>query len=649
MVKSPCESISNLAVQSAPDHLLIQFLFSSGLSSEVVSTILKRLDYFFKKSGSSYEYFAKYTSQNAIDKWTIGHRMNRNEVIRILYGRLKAYLSNANLEPNSFCYWLYEENRCNDISGRIKISDNKSIPYMNDAKYNFEVWAIFYDNNDYHRDKDIIVETRSISTVNSFNEGFDTTEAIVALAHSNDVFYLRSLIQSLQAPHIDSQLVVNLLKKFAKAKENKDLLFSAILQVMSLLDIENMNIDLFETIFLISPNTSSQMQQISQIILRHLIRTSPDKVVQECQSWIIKYLVEGKIPPESYGAVITCFLLRRITPLSHSNVDGILHMNIDMNSVAPLALLALSHGSRTWPESSIYFPRSTMECSEWVLFLLMLSGHDKDCLLIVSQTVIDYKSPSKRWDQSVLPGILLHIFAINPEKMNLENGIIRDNLIRSVDELHQFWRNFSVPRLDGQIQYAIQMMDIHTLQTQTHIVLDFVKCFPLVAIKHISELEDILHRDATASLKTNTDKGRQFVEYPFLSAIIPESNDTPLKVFITHWGARFFEPLWIAILDILLAFPNELLFKIGHLFGLQEILYIYVKLFKTQLDIQHINGREEINKTLHHRIRNKFMTILDRYKCVNKDGLNEWIESTSDGYKIGTLLVDVGCNPILPL
>jgi hypothetical protein len=418
---------------------------------------------------------------------------------------------------------------------------------------------------------------------------------------------------------------------------------------MSLLDIENMNIDLFETIFLISPKTSTQMQQMYLMILRHLIRTSPDKVVQECQSLIIKYLVEGKIPPESYCAVMTCFLLRRITPLSHSNVDGIFHLNIDMNSVAPLALLALSHGSRTWPESSIYFPRSTKECSEWVLFLLILSGYDKDCLLIVSQTVIDYKSPSKRWDQSVLPGILLHIFAINPEKMNLENSIIRDNLIRSVVELHQFWRNFSVPRLDGQIQYAIQLMDMHTLQTQTHIVVDFVKCYPLVAIKHISELEDILHRDATASPKTNAEKGRQFVEYPFLSAIFPESNDTPLKVFIIHWGARFSEPLWIGTLDILLAFPNELLFKIGHLFGLQEILYIYVKLFKTQLDIQQINGREEMNKMLHHRIRNKFMTILDRYKCVNEDGLNEWMKSTSDGFNIGTLLVDVGYNPNLLL
>lgn len=604
-----------------------------------MKTILRRLGDIFKESGRSNECFANYTTQKAIDQWPIDRRIKRTEVIRILYGRLKAYLSNFCTEPNSFYNWLYEENRSNYMSTQRKITEIKNIFNENNAKRTTEVWAVFDDDDDEKIPHTSI--TMHNFNVNGSNEGLDIIKSIVAHTHSNDLFGLRTLLPKIHVSHMDNQLIlVSLLKELVAKKENEDLLLSVILQVMPQLDIKNMNVDLFETLFLVNSNASPQINDLFQTIFRQLIRTLPDTVVKECQILIVKYLIQGKITPENYGAVLSCFLLRRLPPLSYTT-GGIFHINTDINAVAPLVHLALCHGSRTWSEESIYFPRSIEECSDWILFLLLLSGHDKECLFIVSQIVIDYTSPSQLWDRNVLPGILLHIYAINPKKMNSEVRKIHDNLTTAVAGLHTFWKTFSTP-LDDQIKYSIHLMDMQSFQTQTQIVQDFVKRFPFIAVKHILDLKNVLNRDATLRPQLNTEKGRQCIDYPFLYAT-SESSSTTLTVSVIHWGASFSEPLWISILDVLLSFPNELLFNTGLLFGLQEVLYIYIKLFKTQMDIQH--GHEESNKLL--QLRNKFIVILDRYKCVNKNSLNEWIKSTCGDCKIGTVLVDIGCIPTL--
>ena len=604
-----------------------------------MKTVLKRLEDIFKKCGSSYECFAKYTAQKAIDKWPIGRRIKRNKVMRILYGRLKAYLSNFSTEPNSFYNWLYEENRCNSMSTQRKITEIKNIFNANNAKCTTEVWAVFDDDDDKKRPHTSI--TTHTFNVNGSKEGLDVIKSIVAHTHSNDLFGLRTLLSKIHVSHVDYQLIlVSLLKLLAAEKENEGLLLSAILQVIPLLDIKNMNVDLFETLLLVNSNATPRIHDTFQTIFRQLIRILPDSVVKECQSLIISYLIQGKMAPVNYGAVLSCFLLRRLPTLSYST-SGSFHINTDSNALAPLAHLALCHGSRTWPEDSIYFPRSIEECSDWILFLLLLKSDDKECVFIVSQIVIDYKSPSKLWDQNVLPGILLHLYAINPERMNSETSEIHNNLTTAVAGLHKFWRNFSTP-LDDQFKYSIDLMDMQTLQTQTQIVQDFVKRFPFVALKHILDLKNVLNRDATARPQLNREKGRQCNDYPYLYAI-SESSSTIVKVSIIHWGVSFSEPLWIAVLEVLLFFPNELLFKTGLLFGLQEVLYMYIKLFKTQMDIQH--EHEESNKLF--QLRNKFIVILDRYKCINENSLNEWIKSTCGNCKIGTVLVDIGCIPNL--
>jgi hypothetical protein len=617
-----------LAVQAAPDYSLVRFLSCCGISSKVVTAILQRLDGIVNEYGSSYECFPKFTSQKAIDKWSVGHSMKRNEVIQNLHGRVKAHLANTDAKPNSFCNWLYEEASLHNSPIQTEIQGNKSY-----EKHRVkEEWIVFDENEETPGEATSILNI----PVNGLNGQLHTADDMILLTHSDEKISLSELIRSTNVSRLDSKLVVILLKELAVQTTKKDLLFSVILQLLPVLYVNESNIDLLDAFILGHSNPSIQL--MFDTILHHFIRNLPDNIVREYQALIIKYLVDNKIPPEFYGAVLSFFLLRRLHPLSCS-YGRILYMNTYTTGVTPLTHLALSHGSRTWPEDSVYFPRSTEHCSDWVLLLLMLGGYDKECLLIVSKLVIDYKSPSICWNKNVLPGLLLHLYAMNPEKMDLEISVINDHLIGAMAELHQFWKIFSTP-IDDQIRFAIKLMDMQTLQVQQQIVMDFVKRSPVVAIKNIPDLIDVLNRDATARPKQESENGRQFVRYPSLYAFIPESSGTPSNVSILHWGTSFSEPLWIAILDILLAFPNEILFKCGHFFRLGDILYVYIQLFKVQFDVQ-----QEMDRLLQLRIRNKFLTILDRYKSINEKRLIEWIESTRDGYKIGTLLEDVGCNP----
>jgi len=619
-----------LAVQAAPDYSLVRFLCCCGISSKVVTAILQRLEGSVNEYGSSYECFAKFTSQKAIDKWSVGHSMKRNEVIKNLYGRVKAHLANNDTKPNSFCTWLYEEASLHNSPIQTENQGNKS---YEKHRVN-EEWIVFDEN------EETPGETTSILNipVNGLNGQLYTADGIILLTHSEEKISLSELIRSTNVSRLDSKLVVILLKELAVQTKMKDVLFSVILQLLPALYVNASNVDLLDAFILGHSNPSPQIQSMFDSILHHFIRNLPHDIVREYQALIIKYLVDNKIPPEFYGAVLSFFLLRRLHPSSCS-VGRILYMNSYITGVRPLTHLALSHGSRTWPEDSVYFPISTEHCSDWVLLLLMLGGYNKECLLIVSKLVIDYKSPSICWNKNVLPGLLLHLYAMNPEKMNLEINFINDHLIGAITELHQFWRNFSTP-IDDQIRFAIKLMDMQTLQVQQQIVMDFVKRSPIVAIKNIPELIDVLNRDATARPKQESENGRQFIRYPSLYAFIPESSGAPFNISILHWGTSFSEPLWIAILDILLVFPNEILFKCGHFFRLGDILYVYIQLFKVQFDVQ-----QETDRLLQLRIRNKFLTVLDRYKSINEKGLIEWIESTRDEYKIGTLLEDVGCNP----
>eukprot|EP00553_Chaetoceros_curvisetus_P003428 CAMPEP_0204623916 /NCGR_PEP_ID=MMETSP0717-20131115/9672_1 /ASSEMBLY_ACC=CAM_ASM_000666 /TAXON_ID=230516 /ORGANISM="Chaetoceros curvisetus" /LENGTH=226 /DNA_ID=CAMNT_0051639145 /DNA_START=148 /DNA_END=828 /DNA_ORIENTATION=+ len=206
--------------------------------------------------------------------------------------------------------------------------------------------------------------------------------------------------------------------------------------------------------------------------------------------------------------------------------------------------------------------------------------------------------------------------------MNLGDASIREILVNASISHHDAWLECSTP-IDDQISSAINRLDITVLQKQQQLVKDFTKRYPLFVLKHIDGLYEILNKDATQASRRDIERGRQVVHYPTLVA--NSNQNATYQVTILHWGSSFSEPLWVAVLDILLSFPEQVLYNCGHLMGFLDILNLYLTLFKAQVDVTKFRTHR-IDSSSIQRTSNKFCTILLAFKARNCAAYNEWIQ-----------------------
>ena len=275
-------------------------------------------------------------------------------------------------------------------------------------------------------------------------------------------------------------------------------------------------------------------------------------------------------------------------------------------SAVKLALL----GAREWFDESNATHRKFDE-SEWMALLLLIGGFDKKHLDLMAGIIIS-KLPSDSWEGKVLPGTLLKIYATYPTNMNLP-GKMRDVLVKASSEMSHRWLRWETP-LDHQLLSALSSLSIHSIHRQQQIIYDLTKKHPLIAVKYLNKIANIIAKDAEVlSFYDGESKVRQTCGQLNLFAL---SKNREIRVKVLHWGMSFTETLWHSILDVITSFPDKVIYSIGWTIGLETIFNLCLKLFAVQFDV---SGDTQ-------RLRNKFITIFKSFQSCNNEACNNWLE-----------------------
>ena len=663
LATSSCSDIARESVRCAPNILLPRFLLCCGISEASFSLINERLDQLGDTSDDVDKVFSQLLTQNAIHQWRVGHNTKRSNIIKKLHGRVKAYMHfhDSSKVYSSFFTWLARQCRekRNDISknSRKKKSNEQSkisvLDTVNGVCQGRDI-AVLPDIQENGADNTLLHIGQSLSRYGEMSKnGTDIVTHIHASLKSNDFSKVEVLLEELYSTcgelfgkDLDNSdycekniLVAKELISWLQSSttENDEDLNRILLRwvlLFSVPDPESLNL-LFST----AGDLSLERKRIKSSLVFHCLAAWSKEEIQSCQTWATERLrakAESKYWPK---LLMRCFLqqssftangsMTKIADSTGLNLPYTFIQLDDAEHITRLALLA----AEEW--SNFGCQPENWRSEDWMTLILLVGSQGEDHLAKVVSTIFVDKYQLSQWSDTVLPRILLNLYANFPTKMSLSNPNIREMLINASAKLHHEWLAWSNP-IDDQILSAIQNIRITTLQTQQQLVIDFIKKYPLFAIKHTKALLQVLKENATSNSSYDIERGRRSVQYPSLVA----TTDVKLvQISVVHWGCSFSEPLWIAVLDILLGFPDKVIFSCGHLMGLLDVLNMYLLLLKTQIEVgNYRKAPTDIVTT--NRIRNKFSNIVQNFSKANYEAFADWVTSSKvESQEVGDLLI----------
>jgi hypothetical protein len=207
---------------------------------------------------------------------------------------------------------------------------------------------------------------------------------------------------------------------------------------------------------------------------------------------------------------------------------------------------------------------------------------------------------------------ILRVYSYYPTHVSLGNPKLRTLLVdasKSID-----WRTWRTP-MDETLNDMLAGLKVNPSQRLVHGLVDISKSHPLILLRKLDAMADILENDASTA---NRGLSRVRVQAEDLEApATAVYNTQQVKVVVRHWGYSYTDPLWVSFLEILLSVPREVLFSCGMRMGLDGLLLVYVKLLYIQSQLQN---REKVV-----RLKTRFTDLI---KAFEKDpAWNEWLAS----------------------
>jgi len=654
----------------APDVFLPRILLCCGLPQSSFLSMIERLDKLGESSTDADKCFSILLAPSTAPDWGVGYNLKRDIITRKLYGRVKAYscFLDKSRRSSEFVQWL--ANQCQPKGNK---TSKGSVKKRTNGHRNASVLNLVTG----------IVQTMDTEVpplpippngtnsallhlhqhLSAFDESMASKDAIVCIQNcviNNDIRGAEAVLEMIYAPSLnkhedfgdldghDKMKVANeLLALLHASAEFQQDLHRIVLRWIPLLT-HGADRSFFTLFFSRCQDTKDISPEIrrtkNSLVIRCLASWSLDEI-KTCQSWVLEQLRTKSEAPYCAASLLRCFLHRS----SFSMIGGVFtvedstglnlpHTAIDIQNTELLTTLALSVAEERSKETLA--SSKNWKTEDWMILLLLIGNQSKEHLARLISTMLVDKYQLSDWADAILPRVLLNLYATFPADMNLSDPNIREMLVNASAKLHNEWLEWSTP-LDDQVSSAIQNLDITVLPTQQQLVIDFIKMYPLFAIKHVSGLLRILKADAMAKSRHDIERGRQSVNYP---SLVTNSDSRLTQVTVLHWGSSFSEPLWVAALDILLSFPEQVLFSCGHHMGLLDILNLYLILFKTQIDVGNFRSSPRTTDISSiHRTRNKLATVLKAFSSSNYEAFADWVTDTKvSSRSVGDIMIHCG-------
>ncbi len=667
LATSTCAVVAKEVVRCAPDIMLPRILLRCGVSQSSFVLVLDKLDEIGETAVDTDEAFSQLLTSNTICQWRIGHTTKRNAVIKKLHGRVKAYLQLHKSSKSSSTFFTWIARQCKEkIIDTTKSSSKKKgndqlkfsvLDTVNDIQKHIDVSVLPDSRNNDSSGNLLHINQKLCNHAELCDNGADVITRLHDSLKSKELVNVEILLEEFyfthkviseeskehEEKHKKSLLVAKELSSWLpSSKENGDDLNRILLRwipVFSTPDFE-----LLDSLFSKVGDLSSERKQMQSVLVSHCLAMWPREEVTLCQHWTLEQLNDKNESKHYPELLMRCFLQHSsfvsngsITKVTDSTGLNLPYTSIEANDAEQLTRLALL-AAEEWSKYSCH--PETWRSEDWMSLIILVASQGRGHLAKALSTIFTDTYQLSAWADAVLPRILLNLYVNFPTTMNLTDANIREMLIDASAKLHHEWLSWSSP-IDDKILSAIRSIKITTLQTQQQLLIDFIKKYPLFAIKHTKALLRVLKEDATSKPNYEIERGRRNVQYPPLAAAKKGSKEA-VKLSVVHWGCSFSEPLWIGVLDILLSFPGKVIFGCGHLMGLLDVLNMYLLLLKTQIDVGNFRRAPSDVATIV-RIKNKFSSIVKDFSNANYEAFSDWVTSTSVGNdEVGDLLIS--CN-----
>ncbi len=678
-MKSTCELIARRSVLSSPDIFLPHMLICCGLSQSSFFTVLNRLNDLGSSVSEPGNYFKKLLLPLSALKG-----LKRIQMIRLSLSRISAYMrlfsnddiSSVNLRKSScFISWLEAESasvkeNCSALkkskSQKIKCYATTIASKSNDDvdMDSIQLFPTSADNclwrlsnldniqrgtaapsSNYISEK-IPRESNIEKFLDDLHVSFEQKgvasvdpeliprESIIHLLSSQNFYLLNRLLDELYSGFVEKGVNASVLEEIASLiilasrslLDEHSVLQTLILHWIPVLTRRSKS-TFWDTIFRHRDIEKTSSVEFEKLLLTRCFALWSTHQITTCQRWILSEINNEKCAEMSINSCLRCFLcfaedLKQSD--FHSGVTGTIYKSVleilepkdQTEAAVKLALL----GAQEWSVGS----NSTSDLSNnppWMLFLLLIGSIDKKHLNLLSEIIMS-KLPSSGWEGKVLPLALLKLYGTFPSRMDVSGCKIRDILVDVSIGSPQLWLDWET-HLDCRLVSAMSLLSSHS--NSQKLIFDIIKKHPLIAVKHMKELAELISRDANAHFNhENVSRNKHTHAQSSLLAIIDEREKL---VHIIHWGMRFTEHLWLAVLDMIASFPEAIIYsKIGWLMGLDNIFNMFLKLLFIHSDTNNDGVDVE-------RLRNKFVTIFKSCYSNNQENCNAWLESTHKGFK----------------
>lgn len=674
LAKCRCESIAKLTALSAPDAFLPRLLLCCGITSTSMLSMINRLESIGGESPDASKYFSQLLTPSVISSWGTGYQAGgRRVVARKLLGRIAAYLDlngpdtdAAEIRSSPFLIWLAEY--CNEAKDkkapRSKPTSKATtrlpefltqIPAKGSlAKLLLDDEEMELDALPFEPDKvpDFVVAKVPGEVFSPSNFSSEAAERAIA---SNDLLALDSMIATLahdiesnsnqvqNAPKAARDLLVALSKPVVggvrqeEQQHHSSALVNFALKWFPFLshfgwgdDIDGNAI--FDVIFSQSSGAVVDHETWSSILHTSVEFAWTETQLRSCQAWIL----DGA---QKDGFLVRYCPLRIADFLIHTANQYSLAFKPFADASAPpfAAVASQAHASAAVKialecariENDTAPNTLAQRCADrnmsptWFILLELTARCSKNHMTFVANSLVS-QLPSEEWKGAVYPLVLLRLYVSLPNTMGLGDAKLRGILISAVGNPNSGWLEWRCP-LDAQVRGVVQTLGSNWNQRLLQTMMDLAKRQPLIVLRHLRDLADVLLQDGAVSKSTLTHRNRAVAGAAQGPAVAKTRQGVVLKVTASHWGYCFTEPLWSSVLEIVSSLPNEVAFVCGLKMGLLDIYTAFVKLIWVQHSLKCPDHTA--------RIRTKLAASFASFNSFDALAWAGWMESRLEGLR----------------
>lgn len=216
------------------------------------------------------------------------------------------------------------------------------------------------------------------------------------------------------------------------------------------------------------------------------------------------------------------------------------------------------------------------------LLVLLLAGHSKEATRAVTKGCLTRCLDLTPNHRLAVYAVLLRLYLWQPKWMDLGQASVRSALIAAAERFPTHWVTWR-SMLDDQLENMLDGLVVGGDSRLTRPLSDLSRSHPLLMLRLLPDLQTLLDRDATI-VDLDPMVGRKVhgrhPSGPIESLDLNQSS--VLRVTIRHWGYRYTEPLWLALLDVISSIPAEVLYQCGLHLGVPDFLSLYVRLLTVQ-------------------------------------------------------------------